>query len=117
MGDSCPACLRQHSYCEYLYDELDGFVMGASHAGVCTESSDGHAYALHFGQTILKVTMIGRHFDRHFTIRFPAILFILAMVCSKWSWVHPANANRYIPATEIGNTLHTVPVGQPQTCF
>jgi len=68
-------------YCEYLYDELDGFVMGASDAGgVVPSPSDGHAYALHLAQTILKVTMIGRHFDRHFTIRFPAILFILAMV-------------------------------------
>jgi hypothetical protein len=100
-------------YCEYLYDELDGFVMGASDAGgVVPSPSDGHAYALHFGADDPQGDNDWAAFRQALYNPLSRNLVYFGHGAPNGLGYNPANANRYITATEIGNTLHTVPVGQ-----
>ena len=110
--------VAQHAFdniqdCEYLYDELDGFVMGASGAGgVSPSPSDGHAYALHFGADDPQGDNDWAAFRQALYNPLSRNLVYFGHGAPNGLGYNPANANRYITAAEIANTLHTIRVGQ-----
>ena len=98
---------------ESLYSELDGYITLAQGIGISpSPDSDGHAFALHFGTESPQGDSDWTQFRQALYNPLSRNLVYFGHGAPNGFGYNPADANRYISATEIANTLHTIPAGQ-----
>ncbi len=120
-GPGAWVSVAQHAWDTYnksdlLYAELNGFIGGAQGVGWSVQpnpdSSTGDAYALHFGSSDPQGDTDWQAFRNALYDPRSRNLVYFGHGGTGGLGYNPANTNRYIPATEIANMLHTIPVGQ-----
>jgi len=124
-GHGAWVAVAQHDWDNYvnvdlLYAELSGFIGGALGVGwqvspPATEDDYGfwHAYALHVGTADdPQGDADWANFRQALYDPHTRNLVYFGHGGGSGLGKNPANTNRYISANEIGNMLHTVPIGQ-----
>jgi hypothetical protein len=114
-AEVCQHAFDNASDSSTLYNELDGFVgvAGAMGANLYpNQSSDGSPYALTFGSDNPQGDTDWANFRQALYNPLTRNLVYFGHGGQAGLGYNTANTNRFISATEIANTLHTIPAGQ-----